>query len=175
MWCIELVPCFPCQVSLKGLFPCKDIIVLALVLGIYQKVPMTKDEISGQNWRFEWPREFVKIFLNWATRRGWLSINPEFINSHTIRQIVFILQILADMKSFFHNFLIKISRRVCCEHRLLTSITLVEHHNILNVPVFQKRCVTIYLQLVSLTIVMSLVHLSGMVYILGIFMPYIFN
>ena len=79
------------------------------------------------------------------------------------------------MLSLFHNFFVKVSRRECCEHRLLSGLTLMEHHNILNVPVFQKRGVTIYLQLVSLTIVMSLVHLSGMVYILGIFMPYIFN
>ena len=43
---IERISCLPGQVCLKWLFPRKDIIVLALVLGIHQKVSMTEDEIS---------------------------------------------------------------------------------------------------------------------------------
>ena len=44
---IERIACLPGQVCLKWLFPRKDIIVLALVLSIHQKVSMTEDEITS--------------------------------------------------------------------------------------------------------------------------------
>ena len=47
--------------------------------------------------------------------------------------------------------------------------------NQIDVPVFNESVMAIYLQLVRLTIVVTMNHWSGMVYIFSVFMPNIFH
>ena len=61
---------------------------------------------------------------------------------------------------------------ISCEHRVLTSVSTVEHFDTLSIPIFLKKKVTINLHLVSFTIIMTLIHCSSVVDIFRVLMPY---
>ena len=61
------------------------------------------------------------------------------------------------------------------KNRVLTCIAVVELFNQVDVPELAEAVVTVDLQLISLAVVVALDHLSSLVHIFGVLMPYILD
>ena len=171
-WDIKSVACFPSQVSLIRLLPNKDIIE-CLIASILYKMSTTEIKAASQAMRFKWPWQTLMILsYNTIARYESFSVISELVPSHRCNWMI-------SNKSYFTEPI----RVVChCEairigwkNRVFTCITTMKLFNQVYVPVLFEAVVAIDLKLIVLAIVMTLDHMSCMVHIFGLFMPYIFN
>ena len=129
MWCIELVPCFPCQVSLKGLFPIKDVIKLRRIASIWYKMAITKHKICRNDRGFIRLLKRTFIIIDCAPTMNRHSIS-KFVPSHcsfsnfNYGHTEAILRVLYCKTSWIY-----------CDYRILARVTTVDHLNQLGIPV----------------------------------------
>ena len=176
---VKCVSCFPGQVALVGLFPAEDIIKGSWVARIQDIMSVTESCMARKGWWFKRPNQFVWIVIDYTTT----------MERHSIMILMMIVMISDHIPANYtewRNLQLKVTigitrvfhlvvLHIAWDNRHFTCITAVDHFYKRGVPVFRESMVTIELQLVSLVIVVTLDHLSGVVNIFGVLMPYIFQ
>ena len=124
---IELVPCFPCQVSLVLLFPVKEVFKFFVIASIRYKVSMTEIEARSNECCFPRPRKVIIIHVYVTRARDLHSrVIPELKPSHRRKRKIFL------QRNFTIAILIVCHCKglwIDCEYRVFTCITAVELFN----------------------------------------------
>ena len=169
---IYRIPCLPGQVSLIRLFPRKysSVVKLGIVASIYQKLSITEVEVTWVGRIQERLGHVFNIFCYAACHAGRLTVLSDLPNRHCVDSI----RIINCTVAILEVCLIE-PRCISWKHWILTCITVVEHLYALGIPVFNESVMTIELHLISLTVIVTLIHNSSMVYFSGFPVPSILN
>ena len=167
---VKLVSRFPSQVSLIWFFPVKDIIKGFRIASIQNEMTVTENSTPSKYCCFKRPFKHQSIIIYWTTNYYWLEIIwSEIQPSHNRKPMicqrnatVVILRVIQ-----FEAW------RISWQYRVLTCITAVKHFDESGVPAFARSMVTIKLELVGLIFVVALNHLSSVVNIFCVLMPYV--
>ena len=171
IWGVKFISSLPSQVSLIGFLPVEDVIKLGRVGNVLDEMSVTKVRAAGETCCFKRPYKVNIVKIQLSTTYDWhFSVSSELVPAHCEDWIFQQFKLTIAVLRVFHTETI----RIACNHRILTSITAMEHTDKHYVPVFRHSMVTIDLQLVGLIFIVTLDHVPSMVNIFRVSMPYVF-